>query len=342
MEQMTAQEYIRRLQTAMRQNSRSADDIAACCRYADRLFDAGLPVLFDAAHVRAVLNLNKLNLRQSYHVFPLAQAAKVRTVTAPSLPLKRRQRWILTQILSCLSVSPCAHGFEPDRSIQTNARLHADHAYVLCLDIHDFFPSISQESVENVFLEAGYSRSASAALAEVCCFKGALPQGAPTSPRLSNVIFKPLDSQLEAAAGQRGALYSRYADDLTFSSRHDLGNLLHEVKRLLWARGFRLNEKKIHCYGPGVPKKITGLVVQDGSVRVPKRFKRKLRQEIYYCRTYGVLAHLEHTDAEKFIHYREYLYGKAYYVHMIEPEAGEQYLRELDQIQWPGIFLGEY
>lgn len=182
MEQMTPQAYIDRLQTAMRQKSRPPEEIAACCRYAGRLLDAGLPVLFDAAHVRAVLRLDEVDLRRAYHVFSISQMWKERTVAAPSLPLKRRQRWILSQILSRLTVSPCAHGFEPGRSIRTNAALHADHPYALCLDIRDFFPSIPQASVETVFRETGYSRGASAVLAELCCRKGALPQGAPPAP----------------------------------------------------------------------------------------------------------------------------------------------------------------
>lgn len=341
MEHITAQDYIKRLQTAMERNSRGPREIEACCEYAGRLLDARLPVLFDAAHVQSVLRLKEIDWNQAYHVFPISQGVKTRTVTAPSLPLKTRQRWILTEILPRFEVSPRAHGFEPGRSIKTNAELHAGHEYALCLDIHDFFPSIRKESVIRVFLEAGYSRGASSALAEVCCFKKALPQGAPTSPRLSNIIFKELDERLEAMARRRGITYSRYADDLTFSSHGGMGNILREVECLLRPQGFLLNEEKVHFYGPGAPKRITGLVVQNGSVRVPKEYKRRLKQEIYYCKKYGVLTHLENTGAKKFVHYREYLYGKAYYIHMIEPEAGNIYLEELDQIRWPGFFAGE-
>lgn len=335
MEQMTAQDYLRRLRTAMEQEGRTRDEIGACCGYASQLYSSGLPVLFDERHVKTVLRLDVLDWRQAYHTFPLSQKDKVRTITAPSLPLKKRQRWILSAILSRLEPSPWAHGFVRGRSIKTNAELHACHSYVLCLDIRDFFPSIPLGDVEKVFQEAGYSRSAASTLAAVCCYRGALPQGAPTSPALSNLIFRELDSQLAAESRLRGVTYSRYADDLTFSANRDLGDLPDRVRELLETQNFTLHEDKIHLYGPGVPKKITGLVVQNGTVRIPKGLKRRLRQEIYYCKKFGVLTHLENVGAEKRVHYREYLYGKAYYIHMVEPGEGARLLAELDKISWP-------
>ena len=335
MEQITAQDYLRRLQTAMEEAERAEEEINACCAYTSRLYGKGLPVLFDGEQVKTVLRLKDLDWRQAYHSFFLPQRGKVRTITAPSLPLKRRQRWILSTILSQLEPSPQAHGFVRGRSIRTNAEFHAHHSYVLCLDIQDFFPSIPQNAVEKVFREAGYSHSAAAALAEVCCYEGVLPQGAPTSPTLSNLVFRELDSQLAAEASCGGITYSRYADDLTFSANCDLGAFPDRVEELLRAQKFSLNREKVHLYGPGTPKRITGLVVQNGTVRVPKAFKRKLRQEIYYCRKFGVLTHLENVKAEKHIHYREYLYGKAYYIHMVEPEEGMRLLGELDKIRWP-------
>lgn len=92
-------------------------------------------------------------------------------------------------------------------------------------------------------------------------------------------------------------------------------------------------------HGPNFPKRITGLVVQNGTVRVPKHFKRTLRQEIHYCLKYGVLTHLENTKSTRSINYREHLYGKAYYINMVEPQEGKLYLAQLDQIEWPSNFI---
>lgn len=93
-------------------------------------------------------------------------------------------------------------------------------------------------------------------------------------------------------------------------------------------------------YGPGAPKRITGLIVQNETVRVPKYFKRALKQEIYCCQRCGVLTHLENINSNHFIHYREYLYGKAYYVRMIETDTGEAFLQSLDKIEWPKSLIG--
>ncbi len=335
---MTGQFYIQRLRSAMKERAFAEEEISACCNYASILLSKKLPVLFDAQHINIVLQLYKIN-PAAYHTFTIPQSEKFRTITAPSKPLKQRQKWILQEILSKVDVSEYAHGFEPGRSIKTNALLHANNEYALCMDIKDFFPSVHYDSILNTFLSIGYSSSASRLLADICSYNRTLPQGAPTSPKLANIIFSPLDEKLAAIAKEESAVYSRYADDLTFSGDHDLKSIYARVKNLLESYEFYLNEEKIHRYGPGVPKRITGLVVQNGTVRVPKYFKRALRQEIYYCLKYGVLTHLENMKSTRFINYREYLYGKAYFIHMVEPQEGNMYLEKLDQIDWPSSFI---
>lgn len=326
--------YLSRLRAAMTERAREAGEIARCVRYAERLLRSDLPVLFDGTHVWQVLRMEHVD-RNRYHSFNISQGEKERLITAPSRPLKARQRWILDVILSRLEVSPYAQGFEQARSIKTNALIHADHDYVVCLDIRDFFPSIGQRAVAGAFCGAGYTVSAAGALADICCYGGALPQGAPTSPRLSNIIFKGLDFQLAEIAEKYGAAYSRYADDMTFSADCPLPGIVEAVSALLAQHGFELNSEKTQFYGPGEPKEITGLVVQNGTVRVPKAYRRLLKQEIYYCRKFGVLAHLENRKSQHYVNYREHLYGKAYYVQMIEPGLGKHFLHELDQIKWP-------
>lgn len=327
-------DYPQRLREAMLEAGRGEIEIARCVQYAQRLLLRNLPVLFNREHIWRVLRMNQIVLNK-YHTFYIVHGEKARRITAPSRSLKARQRWILDTILSQIPVSPYAHGFEEGRSIKTNALIHAEHNYAFCLDIKDYFPSIPQQSAADAFQKAGYSASASRALADVCCYKGALPQGAPTSPRLSNIICRQLDIQLAEIAAKYDAVYTRYADDITFSADRPIAESLSIVSELLAQNGFAVNKRKTRIYGPGQPKEITGLIVQNGTVRVPKSFKRELKQEIYYCKKYGVLSHLEARQSSRFINYREYLYGKAYYVHMIEPERGEQFLRELDEIQWP-------
>lgn len=330
--------YIHKLRTAMEAQGRPEEEILLCVHYAQALLSRNLPVLFDKTHIKKVLLLGKIQ-QQKYHSFNLYQKGKIREITAPSLALKNRQIWILDNILTKLDVSAYAHGFVKNRSIKTNATLHMHHDYVLCMDIEDFFPSISRNSVVQVFIHAGYSKSVSGVLADLCCYQEVLPQGAPTSPYLANIIFCPIDEQLALLAKKYGAIYSRYADDLTFSANTSLSDLSNDVCTVLRQNGFRVNGKKTKLFLPDQPKRITGLIVQNSSVRIPRYFKRALKQEIYYCKKFGVTVHLENRRAVKRVNYREYLYGKAYYIRMIEPEQGEKYLKELDQIQWPIYYL---
>ena len=229
--------YLERLRDAMEIQQRTRGEIASCIQYAQRLMSAGLPVLFDDVHVYNVLKWRRRS-RRDYHIFSLVQKGKVREITAPSRALKCRQRWILYHILQKLEVSRHAHGFVKNRSIKTNAALHMAHDYALCMDIEDFFPSIQEEAVRQVFVRAGYSRRAAAALADICCCRGALPQGAPTSPGLANLVFSREDEALALLAEEKGATYSRYADDLTFSSNAPLGGLSAAARRLLQKAGF--------------------------------------------------------------------------------------------------------
>lgn len=325
--------YIKHLEAAMAEQGAENAAIARAVNYAFNLLRRSLPVLFDDIHVTEVLSLNRLSL-YSYHAFPVSQIDKTRIITAPSRALKQRQKWILSEILDKIPTSEYAHGFESGRSIKTNALLHAHSDYAFCFDIKDFFPSISEQSVYQIFLSAGYSPKASKMLSKVCCYNGCLPQGAPTSPKLSNIFFAKIDAELAAFAKLNDAIYSRYADDLTFSADHNIPLLQNSVDEIIKKYGFALNYEKSKSFYPGHPKRITGLVVQNGHVHVPKHFKRRLRQEIHYCRQYGVMTHLENTNAAHYINYREHLYGKAYFIHMIEPETGDKFLNMLDEIDW--------
>lgn len=329
-------DYVNRLRLAMvtSEYPRFSDAyIEQCCAYAEDLLSKGLPVLFDRQHVLRVLGMAAPRICD-YHEFTIPKHDGVRIITAPSRRLKLRQQWIYQHILVRQETSPYSHGFVPQRSIVTNASLHIGYAYTYCADITDFFPSISRGQVLPVFREMGYSGSAAGALSDLCCYRGALPQGAPTSPYLSNVICRDLDQALSTMAERFRGVFTRYADDITISTEEEQPRLLTMLEEILRAHGFSIHRGKCRVYGPGQPKRITGLTVQD-RVTVPKAFKRSLRQEIHYCQKLGVAAHLENTKAARWIHYREHLYGKAYYVKMVEPELGAYFLEELSKVNWP-------
>ena len=329
---MSEYKYIERLKDAM-EGEYSQEYINICIEYSKKLLDKKLPVIFDRNHVNEILRIGSI-IPECYHIFEISGKNKKRKITAPSKPIKLRQQWILSEILEKNRVSNNCHGFVRNRSILTNAKKHVGHKNILNIDIKDFFPSITQKMVVNEFPKMGYENSASEALAEIRCFENRLPQGAPTSPYMSNLILKEMDDELDKFARHRKITYTRYADDMSFSSDVDIFYILQDLCNIINKYSFQINEKKT-CYYPDPHRKIvTGLIVKEGKVRIPKKFKRKLKQEIYYCQRFGVQQHLENTGNCERIGFKEYLYGKAYYVVMVEPEIGKKFLQQLDQISW--------
>lgn len=226
-------DYILKLKQRLLEREYDDKFINRCCKYAEKLTNKNLPVFFDEEHIRRVLRTEGMSLKSSYHKFDLINNNKIRTIFAPSKKLKARQRWILENILNRIKVSKCVHGFELNRSIKTNAELHANHDYVICMDIKDFFPSITQEKVYSVFKNVGYTSRAAQELAKLCCFNGVLPQGAPTSPKLANIICKKMDFEIQRYAKANNITYSRYADDLTFSSNIEMQELVAKITAIV-------------------------------------------------------------------------------------------------------------
>lgn len=329
---MCEYKYINRLKQAMK-NKYSEEYINYCVEYARNLLDKNLPVIYDDRHAEEILRLHKIK-QDCYHEFIITGKNKERTITAPSREIKKRQQWILEEILEKQNVSKNCHGFVRKKSIVTNARTHIGHKNILNLDIKNFFPSITQTMVISQFRQMGYSKNAAEVLARVCCYEETLPQGAPTSPYMSNLILKDMDQELEIFCKKKKITYTRYADDMSFSSNEEIGGFLKDICSIIENYSFKINEKKTCYYKDPYRKIVTGLVVKENGICVPKKFKRKFKQEIYYCKKLGVQRHLENTGNKERTGFKEYMYGKAYFIAMVEPETGEKYLKALDEIGW--------
>lgn len=325
--------YCEILRRVMQEKGYEDDYIFRCLSYAEGLLERDLPVIFDKLHIGQILKMQGVKSDYYSSFYIVGKSGKRRTICAPSRRMKERQRWILEHILEKIQISENCEGFAKGHSIVTNAKKHVGQEYILTVDIQDFFTSITQKQVQEVFMEAGYTEEVSECLAELCCCEGRLPQGAPTSPCIANIVCREMDKELAELAAEKKIIYTRYADDMIFSADTDTSAYLAEITEIIHSHGFLLNDKKTRIQS-GPYKLVTGLVVGKDTIRVPKGFKRKLRQEIYYCRKFGVSAHLENSNSRKSIHFKEYLYGKAYYIHMVEPEAGQGFLKELDHINW--------
>jgi retron-type reverse transcriptase len=272
-----------------------------------------------------------------------------RAIWAPSPKLKAAQRWILREILERLLVHGSAHGFLPGRSIATSASVHTDSRLLVQMDLADFFPTITFPRVRGVFRRAGYRLHISTLLALICTESPreiiehggktyyialgprCLPQGAPTSPAITNTLCLRLDRRLTGLATKLGWRYTRYADDMTFSlpsaykDRPNIRSLLGNVHQIIAEEGFRVHTKKTRISRLGSRQQVTGLVVNGTQgPRVPRAVRRQLRAAIHNLGQ-GKPLHEGETPAT--------LAGYAAYINMTDPKLAEKLLARLQSAQ---------
>jgi RNA-directed DNA polymerase len=233
----------------------------------------------DLGEMKARLN-NKANNYQRFRI--PKRTGGYRLLLAPQFRLRQTQNWIRENILDRLSVNPAATAYRKGMSTSDNAKPHEGHDWILRMDIQNFFMNIREEAVNKVFEDAGYHNSVTKLLTDICTFSGFLPQGAPTSPALSNLISKRMDVAIGTTATHFGAKYTRYSDDLVISSddRESLWVCGKMVRRIVRTEGFRMNRKKMVLAGPGDSRRITGLVIGSNGVGIGRRKEREIRAMI--------------------------------------------------------------
>ncbi|MDX7953437.1 reverse transcriptase family protein [Lichenihabitans sp. Uapishka_5] len=234
------------------------------------------------------------------HDIPKKNRARgLRTVWEPTRAkphYKALARWLESFFRLTVPGYPhgCAFGYRLGRNIRENAMAHAGHRSLLSLDIKDFFPTIATERITGLFQSLGVTAPVSDLLGRFMTIGGSLPLGLPTSPVLSNAIALPIDVECQALARDTGSTYTRYADDLSFSGDADLPDI-DKVRLILRANGFALAEDKTHRSQLGQAHFVTGLSITDpAQPHVPRSKKRRLRQELYYTRKFGIADHLRH------------------------------------------------
>lgn len=225
------------------------------------------------------------SLTPSYRTFKVPKrSGGERIIDAPDEKLKQMQRLILRRVLAGLKVHSAVMGFEKGRSIVTHASAHTGRAVVVRLDVRDFFSSTRSDRIQAYFRFIGWNRKASRLLTALTTHSGALPQGAPTSPRLSSLVNHRMDARLEAmlrrVAGS-DARYTRYADDLTFSLGYEQGEVVREIIRrtssIARSEGYRLHrKKKTHILRAHHRQVVAGLVVNK-QANLPRTTRRWLR-----------------------------------------------------------------
>lgn len=272
-----------------------------------------------------------------------------RSICAPRTQLKWVQRRIHEKILSGIPAHDAAHGFIDGRSIVTNAAPHLGSAVVVKFDLKDFFPTVHYYRVLGFFASLGYavgnarfgtadaSTQVAPVLARLCCYtpdpkawgKAHMPQGAPTSPALSNLVCRRLDSRLTGLAKRLNGVYTRYADDLTFSFKTtdvNLGRFRWWIDQVCHQEGFLVNQHKFRVIRRSQRQVVTGIVVND-SLRVPREERRKFRAILHNCAKFGVASQARGNPR-----FKEYLRGFASYLHMVHPEEGKELLEQVSAL----------
>ncbi|PVM92376.1 hypothetical protein DDF62_04300 [Caulobacter radicis] len=204
--------------------------------------------------------------RYKYNTFSVRKkSGGSRVISAPRTYMKVVQWWINDVILSKFPQRDNVFGFVPGVSYVDNAAYHHGAVTMMNVDIKNFFPSIKSEDVLVCFMKIGYSKQVALGLSALTTYAGFLPQGAPTSPNLSNIVFSEFDEKISNICKLYNLKYSRYADDMTFSSIGRVPKDFHRIiSRELFPK-FLLNDEKTQYMGAGDKKEVTGLVLgRDG------------------------------------------------------------------------------
>jgi len=211
-----------------------------------------------------------------------------RKINAPSVSLKIVQRWVLENILYKIKASQYSYGFMKENRkgspLVYCAEKHKNNLYILKLDLKNFYPSIKREKVYYAFANIGYNADVSNLLTNICVVDDELPQGAVTSPYLANLICRKLDLRIAGYCNKRNIVYTRYADDLTFScdDRELLRKIYGMVKKIVEDEGFCLNQKKTVFMTPKNHKVVLGVTINDSLLKAPKEIKKSIRAMIHY------------------------------------------------------------
>lgn len=296
-------------------------------------------------------------------------AGGTRAISAPDPVLMDVQRLILRRALSELPLHPFSYAYTKGRSVQQCAEQHLGSKWMIKFDLHDFFGQIDERDVFRVFVSRGYSRLMSFELARICTrlttagglavsagrYKsissyeatgfGQLPQGAPTSGALSNMVATPLDHEMTALAVREGFTYTRYSDDMVLSTsveefdRAFARSIIAEVRAIVDSHRLTLHEKKTRVVPPGARHVVLGLLVDGDSLRLTPEFRRRVEVHIRGVDRFGITEHATHRRFESVFSFINHVEGCLNFARSVQPEWAdiryEQWLRALRKHRFP-------
>lgn len=290
--------------------------------------------------------LYKLKPEAQYESFQIQKrSGGIREIHSPISKIKEIQRNLNNILHIIYKVKPSAHGFIIKKNIVSNAKPHVGKRYVFNLDLKDFFPTIHFGRVRGMFQGKPHylPKNIAIILAQICCYKGYLPQGAPTSPIISNMICSQLDSQLQQLAASNYCSYTRYADDMTFSTNRKIippeivekrnGDVRvgNELEKIIERSGFKINREKVRLQERSMRQEVTGLTV-NVHPNVTRKYVRQIRAMLHAWDKYKYkLAEKEYW--EKYRHkkgnasFKKVVKGKINFLKMVKGEDDEIYMK---------------
>lgn len=278
------------------------------------------------------------------------RSGAIRSISSPEPTLMEVQRWILNNLVSRVQLHPSSHAYQSGRSIVGCAQRHIGARWLIKLDLHDFFEEITEPRVFGVFKELEYAPLLSLELTRICtrlrirrdegyrAFRtytavpsyitsapGVLPQGAPTSGALANAVARTLDGKLSELAANRGLIYTRYSDDLVFSStdafdRRHASNLISHMRRIVEDQKFRLHAKKTRVIPPGARHIVLGLLVDEERIRLLPEYKRRIKVHVRGVRRFGLSAHAAHRKFDSIFAFIDHVDGSLAFAASVDSE----------------------
>ncbi|MEP9358766.1 reverse transcriptase family protein [Sphingomonas sp. KR3-1] len=312
----------------------SSQTIQHVLAQAERVERNGVPAILTLRHLAHITGADYKYLRaivsrseDGYTPFTIRKkTGGSRLIASPEPQLLSVQRWIARQVLANRPVHICSMAYARGASPLKCASRHIGARWLFKFDIHDFFESISEDRVYSIFRSCGYQPLIAFELARICTRVhsayasipprwqsrrvhgpteitaysddrlGHLPQGAPTSPMLSNLVSEPMDDLLASLARSQGLVYTRYSDDVVFSTsdditRREIRDLLNDITRIFASFGHRLHRKKITIAPPGARKLVLGLLVDGSQVRLSREYRARLEGHVRGIETFGLAEH---------------------------------------------------
>jgi RNA-directed DNA polymerase len=337
-------------------------------KYCQNLQNKNLPVIFTLRHLSKITHTDYLMLRKTimrrrelanYRMFSIRKrSGGWRYIHQVTKELFQVQQFINTKILQKIQPHPASFAFYTNRGIKACASKHCGARWLFQYDLKDFFYTINEKNIYDIFYKHGYRSLLAFELARICtttclpkhllCYihqqcnylnlgsykfyadnqQGVLPQGAPTSPMLSNLVAFNLDESLSKFANEHGLIYTRYADDITLSSykksytKNERFNIHKNIIQIIRQHDFLVNPKKTRIIGPGARKIVLGLLVDGEVPRIPKETYKRIERLLYASNKYGLLETARH---EKF----DTPYG--FYNHLSGLLA---FIKDVDNARW--------